>query len=96
MSELGKLYNNLGRLYSQDLQNNEEALKYYQRSLEIRELIGNQLGIAVVLANMGRIYSDMQQSEKAIDHLIRSQRISKTIGYKEGEALAFLLPGFGL
>lgn len=91
--ELAKLYNNLGRLYSQDLGDNNKALEYYQRSLEMRELIGNQVGIAIVLANMGRIYSDMKTYDKAVDHLKRSQNISKMIGYKEGEALAYYYLG---
>ncbi len=91
--ELGRVYNNIGRIYSIDFQNNSKALEYYQRSLEMRELLGNQLGMAIVLANMGQVFSDQKDYVKALHHYNRSLTISKSIGYKDGEALADLYLG---
>jgi len=87
--ELGKVYNNIGRIYYQDFKDTTKALSYYERSLAIRELLGNQLGMTVVLANIGNIYRDKFQFEKAFSYFSRSLAISKIIGYKEGEALAY-------
>jgi len=86
---LGKVYNNIGRIYYQDFKDTTKALSYYERSLAIRELLGNQLGMTVVLANIGNIYRDKFQFEKAFSYFSRSLAISKIIGYKEGEALAY-------
>jgi len=91
--ELGKIYNNIGRLYHQDFHDTTKALEYYQKSLKIREEIGNQLGMAVVLANIGSIYGDSQQYEKAFEYFYRSLSISRMIGYKEGILLGTFYSG---
>jgi len=91
--ELGKVYNNIGKIYYQDFKDTTKALEYYERSLAMRELIGNQLGMSVVLANIGNIYRDKLDLSKAFNYFKRSLSISKTIGYKEGEALAYYYLG---
>ncbi len=91
--EMGKAYNNIGRLYHQDFHDTTKALEYYQKSLKIREEIGNQLGIAVVLANIGSVYRDNQQYEKAFEYFDRSLSISRMIGYKEGILLGTFYSG---
>lgn len=91
--ELGKVYNNIGKIYYQDFNDTTKALEYYERSLAMRELIGNQLGMSVVLANIGNIYRDKLDLFKAFNYFKRSLNISKTIGYKEGEALAYYYLG---
>lgn len=90
---MGKAYNNIGRLYHQDFHDTTKALEYYQKSLKIREEIGNQLGIAVVLANIGSVYRDNQQYEKAFEYFDRSLSISRMIGYKEGILLGTFYSG---
>ncbi len=82
--ELGRAYNNIGKIYHQDIKDTVRALEFYEKSLSIREELGNQLGIAVVLANMGNIYRDRKQFEMAFRLYNRSLAISKAIGYKEG------------
>ncbi len=91
--ELGKAYNNIGRIYYQDFKDTVKALEFYEKSLAMRELIGNQLGMSVVLANIGNIYRDKNVFPKAFDYFTRSLSISKAIGYKEGEALAYYYLG---
>lgn len=85
--ELGKIYNNIGRIYVQDIKDTVAALNYFERSLEMRQKTGNQLGMALVLANMGNIYSGKKLEEKAFEYYKRSLNISKSIGYNEGIAL---------
>ncbi len=85
--ELGRVYNNLGMLYYQNVKDTLKALDYFDRSLAIRELLGNQLGMAVVLANIGNVYRDRNQMVEAFDRYNKSLRISEAIGYKEGIAL---------
>ncbi|MBU1010107.1 MAG: tetratricopeptide repeat protein [Bacteroidetes bacterium] len=85
---LGRLLNNLGKIYYQDFKDTTKALVYYNESLAMRELTGHQLGKAIVLANLANIYSDRKQFDLAFDHYDKSLNISKSIGYKEGIALA--------
>lgn len=85
--ELGKIYNSIGRIYVQDIKDTTLALDYFERSLEMRQKTGNQLGMALVLANMGNIYSGKNQADKALEYYNKSLNISKFIGYNEGIAL---------
>ncbi len=85
--ELGRAYNNIGKIYYQHLNDTTLALEYYQKSLEMREKLGNQLGMAIVLANIGNIYRDKNQMEKAFENYTKSINISQFIGYREGVAL---------
>ncbi len=82
--ELGRVYNNIGMLYYQDVKDTTKALEYFEQSLSIRELLGNQLGMAVVLANIGNIYRDRKQLFEAYERYGKALRISEAIGYKEG------------
>lgn len=82
--ELGRVYNNIGMLYYQDVKDTTKALEYFEQSLSIRELLGNQLGMAVVLANIGNVYRDRKQLFEAYERYGKALRISEAIGYKEG------------
>jgi tetratricopeptide (TPR) repeat protein len=87
-ANLGRTLNNLGKIYYQDFNDTIRALDYYQQSLDLREKTGNQLGMAIVLANIGNIHRDKKQFDLAFSFYERSLHISKVIGYKEGIALA--------
>ncbi|MBZ0241705.1 MAG: tetratricopeptide repeat protein [Bacteroidales bacterium] len=93
LEELGRALNNLGRMYFQDFNDNALALDYYQQSLTIREKHGNQLGMAIVLANIGNVYRGNNEMDKAFEFFEKSLKISKFIGYKEGAALAYYYMG---
>ena len=82
--ELGRVYNNIGMLYYQDVKDTTKALEFFEQSLSIRELLGNQLGMAVVLANIGNVYRDRKQLFEAYERYGKALRISEAIGYKEG------------
>jgi tetratricopeptide (TPR) repeat protein len=82
--ELGRVYNNIGRLYYQDVKDTTLALTYFERSLDIRESIGNQLGMSMVMANIGNIYRDKKQYETAFKYYNNALNINRLIGYIEG------------
>jgi tetratricopeptide (TPR) repeat protein len=82
--ELGRALNNIGMMYYQDVKDTVKALEYYEQSLEIRNLMGNQLGMATVLSNIGNVYRDKGMMEEAFERYDKAMKISETIGYKEG------------
>jgi tetratricopeptide (TPR) repeat protein len=91
--ELGRVLNNIGRIYYQDFNDTTLALEYFTQSLSLREKLGDQLGKAIVLANIGNIYRDKSQHDKAFEFYEKSLKISKFIGYKDGIALAYYYMG---
>lgn len=95
-AELGRLYNNIGKIYYQDVKDTTKALDYYERSLAIRESLGNQLGMSIVLANIGSVYGDRGKISEAFEYFNRALRISETIGYLEGIVLTKYYMSLGL
>ena len=91
--ELGRVLNNIGRIYYQDFNDTTLALEYFTQSLSLREKLGDQLGKAIVLANIGNIYRDKSQLDKAFEFYEKSLKISEFIGYKDGIALAYYYMG---
>lgn len=65
---------------------NENALKFLQKSLLIQEQINDQRGVSVALSNIGSIYIDLGKPEKAIEYNEKSLKIQQEIGDKEGVA----------
>lgn len=62
--------------------NYPKASAYYQRSLKIREEIGDKIGIASLLGNIGTIYQLQSNYPKALGYYQRSLKISEEIGNK--------------
>ena len=69
------VFSNLG-LYSSQMGSEKEALEYYQESLMLRELNGDQWGLANVLIPMGAAALSLGDIEKAYQHLMRALRIA--------------------
>jgi len=63
-----------------------EATNYYERSLKIREEIGDKKGIAASLYNIGNIYLRQGNYPQALDYHQRSLKIEEEIGNIEGIA----------
>jgi tetratricopeptide (TPR) repeat protein len=82
----------MGNIYS-DQGNHPKALDYYQKSLKIREQIGDQQGIAVCLMNMGNSYYDQGNYPKALDYYQKSLKIQEQIGNQQG--IAYSLNNMG-
>ncbi len=61
-----------------------EALKYYVRSLKIREEVGDKNGIATSLNSIGLIYYNRGQINEALNYYVRSLKIKEEFGDKKG------------
>ncbi len=64
--------------------NYSEALDHYQKSLKIREEIGDKLGISKSLNNFGNIYQVQGDNIKALEYYQKSLMIKEEIGDKKG------------
>ncbi|MEO0189861.1 MAG: hypothetical protein ABIL70_03755 [candidate division WOR-3 bacterium] len=56
---------------------------YYNKSLEILEEIGDQMGKVVLIRNIGKIYFELGDDKKGTKYLILAEKIGKKIGHKE-------------
>lgn len=66
-----------------------QAVNYFERSLKIREEIGDKKGIAASLYNIGNIYIRKENYPKALEYHQRSLKIEKEIDNIEGVASSF-------
>ncbi len=80
------LLNNIGNVH-RNLAHFEKALTYYERSLKLKQEIGDQGGIASTLHNIGQIYFMQKKSSKMRIYCKRSLKIFKSIGDQHGIAL---------
>jgi tetratricopeptide (TPR) repeat protein len=76
--KLGSLYLHFGEY--------ENALSYYNKSLEISEKKDDSIGIATNLHNIGAIYQDKGDYEAALTHYQKSKDIKEKIGDIKGVA----------
>ncbi len=60
-----------------------QSLDYFQRSLKVREEIGDKRRIALVMGNIGLIYSYLENYPKALDYNMRSLKIWEENGDKK-------------
>ena len=70
---MANVYNMMG--------NEQFVLEYYLKALIIKEELGDKLGIAIALNNIGGMYNDLGKTQLAIDYSNRSLKIAKEIGY---------------
>ncbi|MBL4658428.1 MAG: tetratricopeptide repeat protein [Flavobacteriales bacterium] len=63
-----------------------KALEYYQKSLKIREDIGDMRGVAESLNNIGSINADQGDVEKGLQYLLKGLKIYEESGMKMGLA----------
>ncbi|VXD23114.1 TPR domain protein (fragment) [Planktothrix serta PCC 8927] len=78
LTSLGNAYNYLGRY--------EEAISFYQQSLEIARKIGNRQGEASSLNGLGNAYNSLGRYEEAISYHQQSLEICREIGNRGGVA----------
>jgi len=62
----------------------QKALEYHQRSLKIREEIGDKFGATISLSNIAAIYLSKKEMQKALEFYERSLKIREDIGDKNG------------
>ncbi|NJK84960.1 MAG: tetratricopeptide repeat protein [Bacteroidales bacterium] len=62
---------------------NEQAVKYYERIIEINKQLNNQKGLLLTYNNLGMILLDIEKYEQALVHLEKSLELSRKIDTKE-------------
>jgi len=62
----GGLYNNIGAIYSKK-EDNDKALEFYKKSLEIFTKIDSKIGEAVSISNIAFIHEKEKEYQKSID-----------------------------
>lgn len=70
---------NIGNIYLDIHKGYENALTKFQTSLKIFKDIENEVGIAVSLANIGRVYQEQQKDNTALDYFLESKRLHEKI-----------------
>ena len=83
-AELARAYHLLATVLH-DFQQFDTALEYFEKSLKIKEYIGDELGRASTFGNMGIVHFEKGDLEKALEYYIRSRFIFKRIGSQQGE-----------
>nr|AOE12546.1 hypothetical protein [uncultured bacterium]CCF99360.1 serine/threonine protein kinases [uncultured Cytophagia bacterium] len=64
--------------------NNEKALEYFLKILEIKKELGDKQGMGVSYNNIGNIYKNQGNYEKALEYYSKSLVIREEIGDKKG------------
>ncbi|MHA2363779.1 MAG: tetratricopeptide repeat protein [Candidatus Hodarchaeales archaeon] len=70
------------------------ALKYFEKSLTIRESIGNKQMIAFSYNNIGNVYSEKGEFDRALEYYQKSLAIDEELGNKQDIAYAINNIGF--
>lgn len=86
---LAKAYNLMGVLYYRkgDL---KKALIYHKKALEIRETIGDEIGIAHSETNLGNIYTDLNKTELAEQSYMASLQINHKLNNEKQTANCYI------
>ena len=71
-----------------------KALEYHGKSLQLQEEIGNKVGIANSLNNIGFIYDNQGDLRKALEYYSKSLQLKEEIGDKQGIANSLTNIGF--
>lgn len=82
----GKIYNNLGQIYAKKGED-EKALEYYKKSLQVREKISTKgsdskqvlSGIALVNINIGSIYVNRGEYKEAVTYYYKALSIQEEL-----------------
>lgn len=82
--EADTLYN-MGSLYSASGRP-AEAMKCYQQAIELRRLLGNQIGLAYALTNLGQVYINVGEFQAALESDQEALLLRRATGDVEGEA----------
>ncbi len=82
-AEKNTIYNNLGVAYKA-LNKTDEALIYYNKSIESSKLAKNIYWEASALNNIGVIYSESEEYDKALRYFLEVENIEKKTGNRKG------------
>lgn len=80
--------NGLGNIFL-DLKNYDQALQYFEQSLEIETTLESTLGLAINYANIGEVYFQKDDLEKAYDYYKKSYEQNLLISNTTGQAICY-------
>lgn len=64
---LASIYSKIGLIYKNYLHENNSALNYLKKAIELHEILDNPIGRIKVLINMGNVYEELDSLEKSIN-----------------------------
>jgi len=85
----GIAYNNIGKLYFNELQQPEKALEYLKKGLAVRELSGDMGEVARSLVILSNYYYRQQQYNSGYEHALRALDIGIEIGSLDIQQAAY-------
>ncbi|MCK4757492.1 MAG: tetratricopeptide repeat protein, partial [Thermoplasmata archaeon] len=91
--EIGVLYHNRGFMYPNE-GNWDKAIEYYNRSMKIKQKIGDKYGIAWILYCIAVLHRDNDELDKALKLFEDCLEIHKKIGKKSGITQALYGMGY--
>jgi signal transduction histidine kinase/Tfp pilus assembly protein PilF len=77
LSKISKCYFEIGYTYNL-LSNHEKALSNYYKSLTLKEKLNDDLGVALLLNNIGKVYLDTKDFNKATVNFNKALEINST------------------
>lgn len=94
-AERAKILANLGAVYSR-LEQFSKAEKAYSESLSIEKRLGDRNNCALMLHNLGMLYSIQGRDDDALRHLQQAQELIKFSPTADSQVAAQLLNGIGV
>jgi tetratricopeptide (TPR) repeat protein len=85
----GNNFHNLAEVYA-SLNDQAKTIDYYFKSMEIKDLLGNQIGLAMDYSGLADFYFLHKQYLKALSYYQLSLRLHQKYKYLQGIAFAFL------
>ncbi|MBU7046253.1 MAG: tetratricopeptide repeat protein [Theionarchaea archaeon] len=85
---ISDIYDDLGSIV-EGLGQWDKAIEYYEKSLEIKEKVGDIHGMAQTYGNLGLVYDSKGQWDTAIEYYEKSLEISEKIGDIHGMAQTY-------
>jgi len=86
-TDLSSMYNSIGVIHF-EMENYDEALKYYDMSISSAETKGNVKEMAMSLNNIGNVKYEGEDYNSALQYYNRSVMAKNRIEYKEGIAVS--------
>ncbi|MEC4852088.1 MAG: tetratricopeptide repeat protein, partial [Jaaginema sp. PMC 1079.18] len=77
-AEVSLYFSSIGKTYYA-LQDYQQAIHYYQKSLDIKKDSGDRFGEAIVLDNLSKVYSALEDYTQAMQYHQQSLAIKRQI-----------------
>jgi PAS domain S-box-containing protein len=83
LMEESRFYNDVAQIYWDHFYLNE-AISYFEKSLELNKKLGNLSGMSMINSDLGLIYADLQQYDKALSYFNKNLDYRKLTKDKSG------------